>query len=299
MIIGTRASPLAIAQAMIVARKLRRKNREITVLIRKIVAEGDLKIKYKSSLAGKELFTKKIDEALIRKEIDIAVHSLKDVPVENTNEDKIEIAAYPKREDPADILISKKKHNLKDIPNGSRIGTSSVRRAIQLKNVRSDLKIVDLHGNVGTRLSRLKDSKLDAIVLAKAGLKRLGYHKLGTRIPFELMLPAPGQGCLAVSIRADDSRSRSLVKSIDHKETRIAATAERAFSKYLGGGCNTPVAAYAQVTKGKLQLEGLIQGAKSSRIVVRGNKVGSTKDPVGLGRSLAAQLKAVVDKRRN
>lgn len=292
MVIGTRASPLAIAQAKIVARKLKKVNPTIIIRLKKIVAEGDLKKGNRSFKAGKDLFTKRIDEALIGREIDIAVHSLKDVPIETVGDNKIEIAAYPKREDSADMLISKENYSLDEIPPGARVGTSSVRRAVQLKSARSDLKIVELHGNVGTRLNQVEDSKLDAIVLAKAGLKRLGYRKVGAKIPFKIMLPAPGQGCLAVSIRSNDSANKKLVKCLDDRATRIAATAERAFSKHLGGGCNMPVAARARVSGSKIVLDGMIQGNGDGYLVVRGRKFGSIKHPIELGISLAAELKA-------
>lgn len=248
-------------------------------------------------MTGKALFTKKIDDALIRKEIDVAVHSLKDVPVESIDHGKVEIAAYPKREDPSDVLIGKDDFSLESLPKGARVGTSSIRRAIQLKAARSDLKIVELHGNVGTRLKRLKSSDLDAIVLAKAGLVRLGYRNVGAKIPFKIMLPAPGQGCLAISVRTGDSKNRRLARMLDDKDTRIAVTAERAFSRYLGGGCNTPVAAHAEINGSKILLEGLVAGKRRKGLVFRASKSGSVKDPVGLGISLAAQLKRAVEKK--
>lgn len=292
VVIGTRASLLAVSQANIVARNLKKKDQALRPVIRKIVEEGDLKGKTSLSMTGKDLFTRRIDTALKRREVDLAVHSLKDVPVDNRNYGRIEIIAYPKREDASDVLVSKKGYNIKSLPRGARIGTSSVRRAIQLRTARPDITIVELHGNVVTRLKRLDSSELDALVLAKAGLVRLGYNKLGTKIPSKIMLPAPGQGCLAVSVRAGDSRNKRLASILDDKETRLTVTAERAFSKYLGGGCNTPLAAHAEIRGNKIHLEGLIQRAGSNGLVIRASKIGSMKDPVSLGRSLAAQLKS-------
>lgn len=297
IIIGTRGSPLAIAQATIIANTLKKKNKGSKFYIKKIKTDGDLpRNKSNSALTGKDLFTRAIDKALEEKKIDLAVHSLKDVPVETLRSNKIEIAAYPKRENPLDVLISKKStESLETLPHNAKVGTSSIRRAIQLKSFRPDIEVIELRGNVQTRIDKLRDSDLDAILLAKAGLKRLRKNSTGNLIPSTLMLPAVGQGCLAVAVRKNDQFARRLVAKIDDQETRTAVTAERAFSKELGGGCNTPIAALATVRKGKIFLEGLMEKTTvgGSRIIVRSKITGSTRNPARLGRVLAVQLKKI------
>ncbi len=298
MVIGTRGSTLAIAQANIVASILKKKNKGLYLTIKKIKTEGDSpRNNSRLALTGKDLFTRAIDKALEEKEIDIAIHSLKDVPVESSESGKIEIAAFPKRENPSDVLISKRPSDtLETLPQNAKVGTSSARRAIQLKSVRPDIEIVELHGNVETRIKKLRASNLDAVVLAKAGLKRLGKNSVGKLIPHAQMLPAVGQGCLAVAIRKDDGFARELVSKIDDRETRIAVSAERAFSKELGGGCNTPIAALATIRNGRIVLEGLLEktDAGQSNIIARGRISGQTRDAERLGKTLATQLKKIV-----
>jgi hydroxymethylbilane synthase len=293
IIIGTRASPLAIAQTKLVAAELRKKNKRLKLVIKTIRTEGDAK-RIRSMLRGKDLFTKNIDEALKTCKIDIAVHSLKDVPVQSAGNNDIEIAAYPEREDPLDVLVSKKGFSLENLPLNAKVGTSSIRRAIQLGAFRIDLRILELHGNVGTRLKRLKDSQMDAIVIARAGLNRLGKKSVGVSIPTRIMLPAAGQGCLAIAIRKDDMKTRKIVQCLDHQETRAAVTAERAFSESVGGGCNTPTAAYARIESGNLVLEGLVETPDAgSKVISRGKMIGSVRDPESLGQELASKLKTM------
>lgn len=295
IIIGTRGSDLAITQANIVANLLKRKNKGLKLMIKKIKTEGDSsKNNSKLAFTGKDLFTRAIDKALEEKVIDIAVHSLKDVPVENSESRELEIAAYPKRENPSDVLVSRRSAGtLEDLPQNARVGTSSVRRAIQLKHVRPDIEIVEIHGNVETRINKLRILRLDAIVLAKSGLKRLGRSNMGKIIPNNQMLPAIGQGCLAVAIRKNDKFTKGLVSKIDHGDTRCAVSAERAFSKELGGGCNTPIAALARIRKGRIFLEGLVEKneAGQSSIIARGRVSGQKQDAEHLGKALAIQLK--------
>lgn len=293
VIIGTRGSPLAVAQANIVARMLKKKNKGIRLSIKKIKTEGDSPRKRSTDLTGKDLFTRAIDKALFQKQIDIAVHSLKDVPVDISQSSKIEIAAYPKRENPLDVLVSRRRGDtLETLPQNARVGTSSLRRAVQLKSFRPDIEVVETHGNVQTRIDKLGNTELDAVVLAKAGLKRLRKNNLGKLIPNSIMLPAVGQGCLAVAIRKNDAFTRRLVSRIDDRETRIAVSAERAFSKELGGGCNTPIAALATVRNGKLFLDGLVEKVtpNNSKVTVRSEISGSTRNPELLGKTLAKRL---------
>ncbi len=300
--IGTRASPLALAQTQIVADLLKKKNNDLDLRIRvkKIETLGDRiqsQGRQRISGTGKDLFTKSIDNALANGEIDVAVHSLKDVPIELSEQDLAEIVSFPKRESPNDVLISSNGKSLSSLPNNARIGTSSVRRAIQIRAFRSDLAVVEIRGNVHTRLKKLKTDSLDAVILAKAGLKRLNIA-VGNIIPTNQMLPAVGQGCLAVVTRKNDLAAKQIVARIDHKNTRIAATAERAFSQELGGGCNLPIAALARMMRNnpnRLIIEGLVQrkskSTDKSNLVVRSSNTGPTSEPEAIGRKLARMMK--------
>jgi len=297
--IGTRGSPLALAQSEIVVNQLRRNNgsKAFDFQIKTMKTEGDeLSQKTKGYFDGKGAFTRLIDRALVEKQIDVAVHSLKDVPIANFSSDEIEIAAIPRRESPLDVLVAKNDaYTLKNLPKGAKIGTSSVRRAMQLRSFRPDFQIVEIHGNVQTRLQKMQESDLDATVLAKAGLNRLGL-KLGKIIPLSVMLPSPGQGALAVIVRKNDSRTKSIVSKIDHQESRLSVAAEIAFTRELGGGCNLPVAALATIRKSnpkKLILEGLV-GSSNSRDgkgIARSKIIGTTKNAESLGLQLAQRLK--------
>ncbi|MGI0090419.1 MAG: hydroxymethylbilane synthase [Nitrososphaerales archaeon] len=308
IMVGTRASPLALSQTQIVVSLLKRNNgrKNLDFKIRKFKTEGDRalerpKSRASSNYTGKDSFTKSIDAALECGEIDIAVHSLKDVPLENSNS-KIEIAAFPKRESPFDVLITRRSgETFATLRKNARIGTSSIRRAVQLRASRPDLEIVTLHGNVQTRIKKLQSSTLDAIVLAKAGIKRLGLD-IGEILPKEIMLPAVGQGCLAIAVRKNDAFTKKIVSKIDAADTRCAVTAERAFSKELGGGCNFPIAALATIKRTsprKLFLDGLVEsdgpeGVKNSNFVVRMQVAGSPEDAEYLGKKLARQLKKFI-----
>lgn len=318
IIAGTRGSALALAQTQFVVDLIQKRNRGLSIETKVIKTSGDenSRKKVRQELTGKDSFTREIDLALINEEIDFAVHSLKDVPVEETGgsrEDKLEIAAYPKRESPYDVLVSKKTGeedmSLKTLPEHARVGTSSLRRGIQLKIFRPDFEIVEIHGNVPTRIRKMRNNnelELDAIVLAEAGLKRLNIeNEIDEVISSDVVLPAVGQGCLAVKVRSDDRRIERIVKSIDDEETRLCVRAERAFSKELGGGCNTPIAALAQMKKkSSIRLEGLIvgeiqSGSVKSNMVIRdaieGKVRGSgrrNKVEESLGRDLARRLKA-------
>ena len=285
IVAGTRASPLALAQTRIVINLLKRKNKQLRFEIKKIKTEGDL------GVTGKDTFTKAIDRALESSEIDLAVHSMKDVPVLISK--KLVISAYPKRESPFDVLITKRKSvTLDTLPESAKVGTSSIRRAIQLKAARPDIEIVEIHGNVQTRLKKLRTGDLDALILARAGLKRLKLMK-GRALTKKVMLPAPGQGCLALMTRRSDLQTRKIVSTIDDEDTRFAVTAERAFSRTLGGGCNLPIAALATVKGEKLVLDGIVESTNSKPVIARSHIEGKKKDAEKLGRKLALQLKKV------
>ena len=293
IVIGTRGSPLAVAQAKIVQRDLQSKNPGLQTTISKIATIGDSENMRRDQLStGKDLFTREIDRALISGDIDMAVHSLKDIPVDISENNSIKIAAFPRRENPSDVLISKRGYTLNSLPINAVIGTSSIRRLIQLRALRDELEIVELHGNVGTRIKKLNSSNMDAIVVAKAGLNRLGQNTLGESIPTSIMLPAVGQGCLAIAVRRNDTKTGRLARTIDHSETRIAVSAERAFSKFLRGGCNTPIAAFATIGHSKINLEGLIERHNQ---IIRGRISGPIESPFRLGRALANQLNSLSD----
>jgi hydroxymethylbilane synthase len=203
------------------------------------------------------VFTRELEEALLAGEIDVAVHSLKDLPTEQPP--GLVIGAIPPREDPRDALISRGGHTLASLPQGARVGTTSERRAVQLLAFRPDLTIEGIRGNVDTRLKKLSRGDCDAIVLASAGLHRLGRaHEVTEVLPLEVMLPAPGQGALAVEVRGDDPFALELVAPLDHPPTRKAVLAEREFLRALGGGCRVPVAAYATLVGGTIFLQGMV-----------------------------------------
>jgi hydroxymethylbilane synthase len=309
LVAGTRGSDLALAQTQIVIDLLRSKYPKLAIEKRIIITSGDelQQRRRNPNLTGKDSFTRQIDLALIRGEVDFAVHSLKDLPVENangSNEKKLEIAAYPKRESPLDVLIPKKEGmKLETLPQNARIGTSSIRRAIQLKLFRPDFHIVELHGNVTTRIRKLardEESNLDAIVLAQAGLNRLGieHQYLSQVLPSSIMLPAIGQGCLAVSVRSNDMKIKNIIRSIDDRKTRLCVSAERAFSKELGEGCNTPIGALATIKGPKITLQGFIGGEARSKkfksdYVMRDTLVGKAERAKSLGTRLARKLRSM------
>lgn len=325
VIIGTRGSALALWQANWVAQQLRAHHPHIEIIIRTITTKGDKHTDTPLQQIGdKGLFTREIEAALIGGEIHCAVHSLKDLPISdviaseakqspmlNTEiassrsfdfallhsgsllamTDGLILAAITERADARDVLISRHNIGLDRLPRGARIGTSSLRRAAQLRAYRPDLQIVNLRGNVDTRLRKASSDEYDAIVLAAAGVLRLGHAERITEfLPFEVMLPAPGQGALAIQVRADDATTRALLAPLDHAPTRVATTAERAFLRALGGGCQVPVAAYGEVNGETLHLRGLIASEDGTH-VKRGEVRGAMTQAEALGEKLATMLK--------
>ncbi len=290
MIIGTRASKLALWQTNWVAQQLRALHPHIEIVIHTITTRGDTHTDAPLPQIGdKGLFTREIEAALVADEIHCAVHSLKDLPTQSPIANLQSVITA--RADARDVLISRHKLGLEHLPRGARVGTSSLRRAAQLRARRPDLHIVNLRGNVDTRLRKAETEEYDAIVLAAAGVLRLGFaNRITEFLPFDVMLPAPGQGALAMQVRADDAATLALVAPLDHAPTRAATTAERAFLRALGGGCQVPVAAYGEVNGNTLHLRGLVASEDGTR-VVRGEVCGAVEQAEALGEKLAGMLK--------
>jgi hydroxymethylbilane synthase len=297
LVIGSRGSKLALVQAQIVKTQLELLNPSLEIRIEIIKTSGDVKTDPLSLIGGKGVFTKELEDALLDRRIDVAVHSLKDLPT--VIPETLVIAAMCKREDPRDALVLSGGVALKtsspsvaNLPKGATIGTSSPRRLAQLKHLRADLVFKDLRGNVDTRLRKLDEGEYDVLLLACAGLRRLGLEqRISAPLLTTEMLPAVGQGAIAVESRAVDEDTIALVGGLDHKFTRLACAAERSFLLSLGGGCSLPIAAYAVVRDKRIRLHGLVADALGKRIV-RDHISGSLDEAEQLGNQLAEQLMA-------
>lgn len=287
--IGTRGSVLAVVQAERVAAEVRRRYPELAPVLVKIKTSGDKFAQIPlSRVGGKGLFIKEIEEALQAEQVDLAVHSMKDVPTEIAA--GLTIAAILKREDPSDALISRRGIKLDALPAGARIGTSSLRRQAQLLRYRPDLTVIPLRGNLDTRLGKLGSEGLDAVVVATAGVYRLGRQEEITEIlPAEISLPAVGQGALGLEIRATDQKMHHLVGPMSHRPSVLTIGAERAFLMRLGGGCQVPIAAHAELNGDQLRLKALV-AAPDGTVMVRGEREGPTTLAEGIGVSLAEDL---------
>ena len=286
--VGTRASQLAVAQTNQVIEGLRQAVSGLKYDVVTIQTKGDKMHEIDTFAEGKDVFTKEIEEALIEDEVDIAIHSMKDLAVELPP--GIIIAAIPKRANPHDVLVSREKRRFMQLPGGSRIGTSSPRRRSQLLAARGDLEMVDIRGNIETRLRKLASGAYDAIILAAAGLDRLHLELKDTEVlPTNLMLPAIGQGAIAIQSRTSDDEIINLIAKIDHSITRREIEAERAFSKRLGGNCRTPIAAYASSYSSKLSIEGMI-ASSNGQILVRGRITSDNPKSSEVGEELARSL---------
>lgn len=289
--IGTRGSRLAVRQAELVAEALGRAWPGLAVELVPIRTSGDrLPDANLALVGGKGLFVKEIDEALLDGRVELAVHSLKDLPAEIA--DGLALAAFPERDDPRDVLVSRTGGGLDGLPRGARVGTGSLRRRVQLLARRPDLAVELIRGNVDTRLRKLEEGPYDAVVLAAAGLRRLGLAPPGAVVLAAAeMLPAVGQGTLAVATRADDAATRRLVAPLDHAETRAAAEAERAFLGAIGGSCTTPLAAYARREGGAFRLDALVATPDGAR-VLRDGETGDPADAAALGCRVAERMLA-------
>jgi hydroxymethylbilane synthase len=289
--IGTRGSALALAQARGVAAQISGRYPDCRVELVIIKTTGD-KIQHVplAQIGGKGLFIKEIEEALLGGQVDLAVHSLKDMPAEVP--EGLVLGAVPPREDWRDAFISSRYANLAEIPPGGQVGTGSLRRRVQLLHWRPDLTVVPLRGNVDTRLKKMETLGLDALILAAAGLNRLGLaHIYRGLVPESDMLPAVGQGALGLEVRRGDQDLRGLLAFLDDRPTRLAVTAERAFLSRLQGGCVVPVAALGRVEGDSLHLEAMISDLEGRRLL-REHRTGPVAAAAGLGTRLAESLLA-------
>jgi hydroxymethylbilane synthase len=290
IIIGSRGSELALWQANFVKKELEKKNKNVSVEIKIIKTKGDKILDVALSKIGdKSLFTKELEIELLNKNIDLAVHSLKDLQTEIPKD--LKLAAVTKRHNVQDVLISRKKGTtIFNLRENATVATGSLRRKCQLLHLRSDLNIVDLRGNVPSRIKKFIESEWDAIILARAGVERLKLNKhISSIIKTDILLPAVGQGALGIETRGDNKIVNEIVKSIHHEETYKSVLAERALLKALEGGCQVPIGAFAEVKKNGLQLDALV-GSLDGSITYRKKIRGSKNNPEKLGRDLAKAL---------
>jgi len=289
MRLGTRSSPLALAQARAVADDLRRVGAEVELVPMK--TEGDRLLGRLADSGGKGLFVREIEEALAQGSIDLAVHSLKDLPAELP--DGLEMAAYPERHDPRDVLVSRTGGGLEALRSGALVGTASLRRRALVLAARPDVRVEPVRGNVNTRLHKLESGDWDAILLAAAGLARLGLRPANvTFLSPDVFVPAVGQAIIGVEIRSDDRRTRAIVERLDHRPTRVCAIAERAYLRRLGASCTTPMAAHA-VLDGATRLRmTAVVASEDGRKVLRAEAAGGVDEAETIGRGLAESLLA-------
>jgi hydroxymethylbilane synthase len=289
--IATRRSQLALWQAEHVAALLSRAHAGVGVELIPISTKGDrIQDRSLAAIGGKGLFIKELEVALEEHRADMAVHSMKDVPSDLP--DGFVIAAVLPRADPRDALLTATAERIEDLPRAARVGTSSLRRQAQLLSTRPDLRIEALRGNVDTRLRRLDDGELDAIILACAGLIRLGWEsRITARLDTRVCLPAVSQGIIGIECRSDDSCTRILLSALNDSATRAAMDAERAFAGRLGGSCQSPIAAYATLDGNRLTLDGLVAEPDGSRLL-RDSITGGAEEPRSLGEELADRVLA-------
>jgi hydroxymethylbilane synthase len=290
--IATRQSALALWQANHVAARLRAEHAGMAIELVPLSTRGDQILdRPLATIGGKGLFLKELEVAMLDGHADIAVHSLKDVPMELDVE--FALGAVLERADPADAFVSRNFERVDQLPQGARVGTSSLRRQAQLRAMRSDLKPLDLRGNVGTRLAKLDDGDYDAVILACAGLERLGEaRRIRSRLAPPHWLPAAAQGAIAIEYRAGDERVAELLAPLDDVETAVCVRAERALTRHLQGNCQVPIAAYCVETETGLHLSGLVGEAATGKLV-RAEGSGRSEAPDDLGRSVAEQLLAL------
>ncbi len=287
--LGTRGSQLALWQANWVKGEIERRHPAVEVELIRIKTSGDMILDVPlAQVGGKGLFVKEIEEALLDGRIDLAVHSMKDVPV--LFPEGLGVRIITAREDLRDAFISADGRKLGELPRGARVGTSSLRRKAQLLHSRPDLEIISIRGNVETRMRKIKDLSLAGVILAAAGLKRLGFaERITEYLPVDLSLPAIGQGALGLETRLADRETEELAAHLDDPRTNLAVSAERAFLKRLEGGCQVPIAAHGAVEGAGIRLEGMVASVDGRRLIRR-VRVGPVSDPSSLGVALAEEL---------
>ena len=293
--LGTRGSVLAQTQSRAVAGELERLHSGLQVELKILKTSGDvIRDRPLHEFGGKGLFTKEIEQALLAGEIDLAVHSFKDVPVTMPLVEQADliIAAAPKREDPRDALISTLASTIEALPSGAKVGTGSLRRRCQILALRPDLKLEPIRGNIDTRIRKLKDGQFDAVILAMAGLRRatLFDAELMYAIETSQMLPASGQGALALQCRRDDARTRALLRAMDDATARACVTAERELVRLLEGDCQSPIAALAEVAEGRMTMRAAVGSRGGEPPVVWAQAEGSADDPAAVAAKVHREL---------
>ena len=289
--IGSRGSKLALFQANWVKSQLEATHSDLEVVIEIIKTSGDVFLDAPlSQIGGKGLFTKEIEDALLDARIDLAVHSLKDLPT--VLPAGLSLAAVSRREDVRDAFLSNEHRSLDALPKGARVGTSSLRRKSQLLRLRSDLEVANLRGNLDTRIRKLDEKQYDAILLACAGLDRLGYqHRIAERLSVQQLCPAVGQGALGIEIRETDDKTRNRLQCLHHAPTHSAVTAERAFLRRLGGGCQVPIAGHAWIVESRLEMLGVVASTDGQQLF-RDQASAPIEQAADLGVQLAERLLA-------
>ncbi len=287
--IATRKSQLALWQANWIKSQLEERNPGMNVELVRILTKGDKILDVPlSQVGGKGLFVKEIEDALLDGRADIAVHSMKDVPTELPP--GLHLAVITERADPRDAWFSKDGVGFQDLPEGALVGTSSLRRQTQLKALRPDLRFEHLRGNVDTRLRKLEEGLYDAIVLAAAGVKRLGLaDKVTEYLADDVVLPATGQGAVGIECRVQDAETNALIAPLNHRASWLAVTAERAFLATLEGGCQVPIAGYAQLDGDTLKMRGLV-GSLDGETLIRGSREGGANDAQMIGQALGEEI---------
>jgi hydroxymethylbilane synthase len=289
--IATRESQLALWQAYFIKAELERHHPGIVVEILGMKTKGDKILDVPlAKVGGKGLFVKELEQAMLEDRADIAVHSIKDVPMEFP--EGLGLSVICEREDPSDAFVSNHYNNLDELPQGAKVGTSSLRRQLQIKALRPDLQLLDLRGNVNTRLAKLDAGLYDAIILASAGLMRLDFHdRIKSRLTDEQCLPAGGQGAVGVECRLSDAATMALLAPLHHADTADRVMAERALNKHLEGGCQVPIACFAELVGDQLWLRGLVGEVDGSRVLTTEIR-GSREDAESLGIAAAEDLLA-------
>jgi hydroxymethylbilane synthase len=291
LVIGTRGSKLALWQSEYIKARLE-ETAGVSVSLKVIKTTGDKILDVPlAKVGGKGLFTKELEVELMAGTVDLCVHSMKDVPTELP--EGCVIAAMPERVDPRDVIVSGAGYDLTTLPDGARLGTSSLRRRAQAVHLRPDLEIVDVRGNLDTRMRKAEDGELHAVILASAGITRMGWaERITSYIPVTQMVPAVGQGAIGVEIREDDEFMRHVMEAIGHPETMECVTAERVVMRMLEGGCQVPIGAYARYEEGTLVMDALVGSIDGTRIV-REQLCGDAGEPRALGEAMVERLRSL------